>query len=149
MMLICGGWLKLEQVFIAGDDHDIHAALHGLARDGADHVVGLVAWILERGHAHGLEEPLGHRNLLEQLGWRFTAVGLVGGEFLLAQRLAFALEHRGKIVGLMHGTELFEHRVEDEHHFGGRSLRRAHGWSAGTGTRVKRPEKIAESVDQE
>ena len=84
---------QLHHVFVAGDDEDGIILLGGLARQGADHVVGLEARCLEDGNTIGLERAADVGNLLGQVFGHLGAVGLVA--------LVFDVD-----VGLRLGVEL-------------------------------------------
>ena len=71
----------------------------GLAGERADDVVGLETGVLEHGDAQGVEQAVDVRDLLDQVGGRFGAVGFVFGELLVAMGVAEALEDGGHVCG--------------------------------------------------
>ena len=72
-------------------------ACFGAAGDGADDVVGFEAGVFEDGDAHGFEHAADVGDLLEQVGRRFGAVGLVFGELLHAVGGLGAFEDGGDV----------------------------------------------------
>ena len=54
---------KLLGVLVAGHEEDLNPLLGHLARDRAEHVVGLISFLLEDGNLQGVENVMGHGNL--------------------------------------------------------------------------------------
>ena len=73
---------ELQHVLVAGHDDHVEALLLGAAGDGADHVVGLEARVLQDRDAHGFEHAADVGDLVGRSGGISVAVGLVLGEFL-------------------------------------------------------------------
>ena len=71
---------QLQHVFIARDDHHFAARRFGAAGERADHIVGLEAGVFEHRNPHGVQQAANVGDLLQQVGRRFHAVGLVLGE---------------------------------------------------------------------
>ncbi len=68
---------QLHHVLVAGDDKDRVAGVDRLARQSADHVVGLEAGRFEHGNAISLERAPDVGNLLRQIVGHGRAIGLV------------------------------------------------------------------------
>ena len=68
---------ELHHVLVGGDDEDVVAECGELAGESADDVVGLEALVVEDGDAEGLEGAADVGLLLDEVGRRFGAVGLV------------------------------------------------------------------------
>ncbi len=95
---------QLKHVFVGGDDHDVAASVGGLAGESADYVVGFEAGVLDQGEAEGLDEPLDVRNLSDQVGRCFGAVGFVFGVFLFAMG---SLPRLSKMATMYCGSKVF------------------------------------------
>ena len=114
-------------VVLVGRHHvDVVAGRSPLLREGADHVVGLIALDFENRDAHGFEHPLdiGHRNeyVLRSLG----AVGLVFGEDLAAETATLGIERHAQQVGALTLLDVAEELHEAEDHRGVHSVAVAH-----------------------
>ena len=68
---------ELHHVLVGGDDVDVVAEGGELAGEGADDVVGLEALVVEDGDAEGFEGAADVGLLLDEVGGRLGAVGLV------------------------------------------------------------------------
>ncbi len=139
---------ELQHVLIAGDDDHVHAGGFGAAREGADHVVGLEARILQNRNPHGFEDAAHEGNLVEQVGRRFGSIGLVLGELLHAMGGFGGLEYGGDIGRRMHLGQLAEHVVEDVDRFGGEAGAGAHGRRARASAGVVGAKDKAEGIDE-
>ncbi|MNN28925.1 hypothetical protein D3C81_1425080 [compost metagenome] len=100
---------QLRQVLVAGGYHRTHALLGGLARQRADHVVGLDAvdhHDRPAQRAHGLVDRL---DLAGQVFRHGRAVFLVGRIHVVAEGLALCVEHAGAILCRVIVAQLAQH----------------------------------------
>ena len=114
-------------VVLVGRHHvDVVAGRSPLLREGADHVVGLIALDFENRDAHGFEHPLdvGHRD--EYVLRSFGAVGLVFGEDLAAETAPLGIERHAQQVGALALLDVAEELHEAEDHRGVHSVAVAH-----------------------
>ena len=91
---------QLHHVLVAGHDADLVARLARAGREGADHVVGLVARDLEELDPMGAHDP-DVLKLLDHLLRRSLARGLVLGVALVPERGALRVEGHGDQVWLL------------------------------------------------
>ena len=104
--------------------------------------------IFQNGNPHGFEDAADEGNLVEQVGRRFGAIGLVLGELLHAVGGFAALEDRGDVGRLVLLRQLPQHVVEDVDRFGGEAGAGAHGRRARPRARVVGAEDKAERIDE-
>ncbi len=125
---------QLHHVFVAGNDIHRMRRLGRLARQSADHVVGLEAHHLQDRNAVRLERPPDIRNLLHQVFRHGRAVGLVplvfhfreslrldvelanaghGLRLLVAKSRSGHVEHRRQILGRKIVAQFAQHVHED------------------------------------
>ena len=90
---------RAGEILVAGGDHHLPAGLDGLAGEGADHVVGLDAFLHQQRPAFGpgLVQRL---DLGPQVVGHRRAVGLVIGEPVVAEGLALGVEDAGRYSAL-------------------------------------------------
>ena len=133
---------ELQHVLVAGDDEDGVRGGGGFAGEGADDIVGLVAFELEDGNAIGFEGAADVGDLLDEVGRHFGAVGLVALVLLFFERLGLEveladggdglgllvadgggadIEDGGEVLGGKVVAEFAEHVDEDEDGSGGES----------------------------
>ena len=89
---------ELQTVPIARNDQAGVALRLGLAADGADEVVGLIARLLAAGHAQGVQHLLHDRQLGGQLVGHPLAGGLVGVELFVAEGLFLDVKAHDRAV---------------------------------------------------
>ena len=140
---------ELHHVLIAGDDHHLKTRLFRAPRQRADDVIGFEPRVFQHRNLHGLQHPADVGNLLQQVRRRFLAVGLVGGELLLAQGRPFTLEDRRDVGRLILPRQLPQHAIENVDRFGGKPRAGAHGRSAAAGAGVVGAKDKPERVNQE
>ena len=117
---------KLQHVLIARDDHHLKALFHRAASKRSDYVVRLEPCVLEHRNSHGFESAADPRNLFQQVGWRFGAVGFIGCKRLVAKRGPLALKNRGQVLRLLSRSQAPHHVVKNVHRFRGDSSGGAH-----------------------
>ena len=95
---------KLQDVLVSGDDEHGHALLRRLPGDGADHVVGLVAFTLQNGHVERLHDLADALNLdIQLVGHLFARAFVVGIQLVaLGQPL---VEGDGEVLGRIVGEQ--------------------------------------------
>jgi hypothetical protein len=76
---------QLQQVVVAGDEHHLAARRLRPDRQGSQHVVGLVALHFVDGQVEGRGDLADDGDLRYQVIRRRRALGLVGGELLVAK----------------------------------------------------------------
>ena len=92
---------ELVAVAVAGDDDDVVARVAALRGERGDDVVGLDAGHLEDRDAERLDHLADQAHLLAQDVGRGVAVGLVGGDALVAERRLGPVEGHRDAVGLV------------------------------------------------
>ena len=110
---------QLEEILVAGDNRGLQTVPGRLARQRPDHIVCLEAFRREDRHAQRfarLEHP---RHLLDEISGHGSAVGLVVGRHLRAERLAAHVERRRDVLRLVVGNQLAEHGDETVDRVGG------------------------------
>ena len=140
---------ELQHILIAGDDHHLAVIGFGAAGKGADYVVGLEAWVFDHGDAHGVQKAADVGDLLQQVGRRFRAVGLIVGEFhgAVGGLGAFVnCRHIGRLVLL---GKLAQHIRKNEDRFGGKTRGSAHGRRGAAGPGVVGAKDKPEGIDEE
>ena len=135
---------QLEQVAVAGHDHDLVALLARVLRDRGDHVVGLVALDAHVLVAECVHERLHVRPLLREQVRLRVALRLVLLVDLLAARHPGVPDHERGLDAVLR-DDLHEHRREAEDRVGGLPLRGRDGLRK----REKRAINEAVPVDQE
>ncbi len=136
---------ELREVLVARGDEGV-PAVHplGVAREGADHVVGLDAVDHDQGPAERADRLEERRDLGgEVLGHRLPR-GLVLGVDLVAEGLSLGIEDRGDIIGGVVRRELPQH----VHHAHDRARGLARG-AAELRHRVEGAIEVARGVDEQ
>jgi hypothetical protein len=110
---------ELERVPVAGGDDDLHAQLAGLAGQGADDVVGLVAGLLHDRDAQRLEDLLDQADLAQERRRGLRAAGLVVRVLLGAERHPGDVEGDHDVRRPLVAEHVDQHRGEAEHSVGG------------------------------
>ena len=138
---------QLHQILVGGDDGHLPALRGGGASVGSDQIVGLQPGFLDAGQRESTGRLAHQRELRHQILRRGGAVGLVGGEHLVAERGARLVEDDGKVrrpVGLVQVV-----RQLPQH--GGIAIDRAHRGARRIGQRgqaVIGPEDVGRPVDE-
>jgi hypothetical protein len=140
---------QLHQVLVGGDDHHLAAHVADLAGVGGDQVVGLVARLLQAGHAEGPGRLAHQRELRDQVFRRRRPVGLVLGVELVAEGLLRMVEYhrqmgRRVVLRLHVDQQLPQHVAETGH----RPDRQAVGLARQRRQGVEGPEDEARAVHQ-
>ena len=117
---------QLAVVLVGRHHEDLVSGFDAFLRQGADHVVGFVAFDLQNRNAHRLQHPfhIGDRkqDILGSLG----AVGLVLGENLAAETAALGVERHAQQVGPFAFLDVAQEFDESEYHGGIHSRAVAH-----------------------
>jgi hypothetical protein len=137
---------QLERVAVTRADQDLHALLAGLAGERGDHVVGLVAGLLDVLDAQRVEHLLDQRDLPSEGIGGGRAACLVVAVLLRTERLARHVERDGDVGGLLVAQHVDEHRREPED--GVRGLPRG-GGEVLRRQRMERPVRRGMSVEQQ
>ncbi len=117
-----GGGHQLHEILVPGHHDHVEAGLAGLARQGADQIIGLIAGHFEGRNlepVHDLPDPgeleyhiLGHGG----------PVGLVFRVYVVAEGGAFHVETDRQVLGIFILHQLDEHARKTEHGIGGHPL---------------------------
>ena len=135
---------QLVGVAVAGYDDHVIAGVAALGGQGGEHVVGLVARRVHRGHGQGVKDFPHQAHLLAQdVGGR-VAGPLVGGNHGVPEGRLGPVEGDHDLVGLMVAPQVDEHRREAEHCVG--DLARRGGHVGGQGEEGAIGQRVA--VDQ-
>ena len=137
---------QLKEVLVAGDDRHLEAGRHGLRRQRADHVVGLVALRGDDRHTERLAGLVHPRDLLGEIRRHRRAIGLVVGDQIVAERAPGQVERRADELRLMILNQLAQHVHEDVDGVRGLAARAA---QAAAAHRVIRAVHLRTAVDQE
>ena len=97
---------QLQHVLVAGNDDHFAAGRFGAPGQRADHVVGLEARVFQHGNPHGIQQAADVGDLLQQVGRRLHAVGLVIGELFGAVGGLLAFVDGGHVLGAVLPGEL-------------------------------------------
>ena len=139
---------ELHHVFVGRDDEDLVTKGCELAGESADDVIGFEAFVVEDGNAKGFECATDVGLLLDEVGWRFGAVGFVatvlggfkllslnvelfdifelGCELVAVDGSSYVVDRR-KVLRLEVLTQLVDHVDEDIGGRGGDTCSRGHG----------------------
>ena len=109
---------QLVGVAVAGHDDHFVAPVAARGGQGGDHVVGLEAGRVRRGHGQRVEQLAHQAHLLAQdVGGR-VAGSLVGGDLGVPESGLGPVEGDDDLVGLVVAPQVDEHRGESEHRVG-------------------------------
>ncbi len=115
---------ELGQILVAGGDDRLHAARGGLHGQRADHVVGLDALDHQDRPAHEAHHFMDRLDLLAQVFRHRRTRSLVLGIQVVAEGLAFGIEHAGNVGGRKVGAQAAQH-IDHAVHGAGREAVRA------------------------
>ena len=109
---------QLAVVLVGRHHEDLVAGFDALLRQGADHVVGLVAFDLQNRNAHRLQHPFHIGNRKQDVFGSLGAVGLVLRKNLAAETAALGVERHAQQVGPFAFLNVAQELDEAEHHRG-------------------------------
>ncbi len=135
---------QLERVGVAGQDDRVDPLRGGLARQRADHIVGLVALGGIDRDVEGTHQLLDAIELLVELVGRLAAAGLVLGVQIVAEGAA-DVEGHGDVARVVRFDRVEQDRDEAEDRVGRLAGRRA---QPGIGQGVEGAEGQRVAVDQ-
>ena len=118
---------QLPVVLIGRHHINVVTRRNTLLREGADHVVGLVALDLQHRDTHGVEHPFDIRHREEDILGRLGPVGLVFGENLAAETATLGIERHTQQIGTFAFLNVAQELDESEHNGGVHTRAVAHG----------------------
>jgi len=121
---------ELAEVLVGRDHVGGEFLPGGLAREGADDVVGFVAIEFEDGQVEGADESLDVGDGGAEVLGHFLALGFVGGKFLVSRGGHGGVEDNGEMGGRLLGEEFEEGVGEAVNRGGVAARRRADGFVA-------------------
>ena len=132
---------QLVAVAVAGHDEGVVPGVAGVGGQRGDDVVGLEAGLLHDGQTQDLDDLAHQPHLLAQDVGGGGAVGLVGGDRLVAERRLGTVERDHDAVRLVVAHQVDQHRGEPEHGVGHLPARR--GQVGGQGEERPVGERVA------
>ena len=105
---------QLQEVLVAGEDHDVHPLALGLVGKRGDDVVGFEARLVQVPHPHLVQKRADDGYLGVQVLRGLLPVLLVAGKQFMAERWAMAVHGDDQIVGLVLPHQLAQGFEETE-----------------------------------
>ena len=134
---------QLCQVLVAGRDHGPQAMVRRLPCERPDHVVGLDAFDLDDGPAHGVHCRMDRLDLRDQIVRHGGPIGLVFGVQVVPEGLTLGIEHARDVVGRHLLAQHAQHGDEPAQRSGRLARRRTQ-----IGQRVIRAIQVARPIEQ-